>query len=495
MGTESYLRCLADSAQILGRNEDWPESMHRLLALVREATAATRSWMFQTIAVGTTDIVQDHIFECPVSPAWTLHPNRRFRLFRTQLTDPCYRVLIQGRVLGQPSFIITRRLPQGVIRESLERQDTLSMVTAPVMVDGVWWGTLGIDDCETERSVNEPTLRLMQAAAGLISGSIHRERHRARAKQVDVMERSTGGGTWEMDFAQGRLWCSQALLRLLGYPAPFARMTARRLMRHVVKEDRAALMAALRACFAGRDPGFRMDLRLNRKGGAVSWWEVVTDVSEVCPDTGRPMRLTGLVLEVEHRKARELELSHRASTDPLTGLANRRCFESLATRRLGDSGGGHRLLLLDIDRFKTVNDRFGHAAGDAVLQRVATVCRTVLRDGDLIGRIGGEEFAVLLDSHDIAPDEIAARLCQGIRETAVSVRSLEDAALSLRVTASIGISRPTPGGMGAQDALAWTLRSADRALYQAKTQGRNRVCEDGGVDGGADDQEFPRESA
>lgn len=178
-----------------------------------------------------------------------------------------------------------------------------------------------------------------------------------------------------------------------------------------------------------------------------------------------------------------------ALTDPLTGLYNRRyALPTLAgmAERASLTGLPFAVMVVDLDRFKTVNDRFGHAAGDCVLVEVAARLSAHLREGDLLARIGGEEFLIGLPDTGLAEaEEIAARLCQAIQ--AEEIRT--GAGAKLRVTASIGLAEgqglggPTasaepahPGRPGAGAAYVQSvIERADEALYRAKAQGRNQV--------------------
>lgn len=165
-----------------------------------------------------------------------------------------------------------------------------------------------------------------------------------------------------------------------------------------------------------------------------------------------------------------LQLNELATRDHLTDCANRRHFYALAESELARSRRYQRamsLITLDVDHFKRVNDNHGHEAGDRVLAALADVIRVGLRELDTLGRIGGEEFALLLPetSRDEA-EIIAERLRQAISEMSVPHDGTE-----LGVTASFGVTERRSGDRDI-DAL---MRRADRALYQAKAGGRNRV--------------------
>ena len=172
----------------------------------------------------------------------------------------------------------------------------------------------------------------------------------------------------------------------------------------------------------------------------------------------------------------EARLERLATTDPLTGLLNRRQFFSVAARTCEQSRRYDHplsLILIDIDHFKRVNDTFGHAAGDRVLQEVARIGRETVRQSDLLARYGGEEFIVLLP--ETASDqacEVAERLRLGIGGAPLFV--LEQ---SLRITISLGVS-PVPVnsevGLSPAGVIEQAVARADQALYQSKNAGRNR---------------------
>lgn len=194
----------------------------------------------------------------------------------------------------------------------------------------------------------------------------------------------------------------------------------------------------------------------------IDWLPVVSD--------GQRLGRVWLAREITERKQREAALEALASTDALTGLPNRRTFlerldEALADARTRPSGTG-ALLMLDIDHFKRVNDTWGHAIGDVVLQHVAEVIREGMRRHDLPGRLGGEEFAALLpgtERHD------AERLAERVRKRLQDSPALTEAG-PISVTISIGVAMFN--GNGAKS----LLERADAALYAAKSGGRNRVC-------------------
>lgn len=160
------------------------------------------------------------------------------------------------------------------------------------------------------------------------------------------------------------------------------------------------------------------------------------------------------------------ELDRVASTDDLTGIANRRAFfetASAAARR----GGEDWLLLADIDHFKSINDRFGHERGDAYLTAVARTLRDAARPSDVVGRLGGEEFAVLLRG---ASRVDAQKIADGARADVASLTLTSEDGRAIATTLSIGLTACMAGATLHDD-----LKRADDALYHAKRQGRDQV--------------------
>jgi diguanylate cyclase (GGDEF)-like protein/PAS domain S-box-containing protein len=188
-------------------------------------------------------------------------------------------------------------------------------------------------------------------------------------------------------------------------------------------------------------------------------------------DAGRLIGVAVVFRNIAQRKAMEIELRQLAATDPLTGVANRRSFlervqlEQSRVRRFGQPAA---LLLVDIDHFKKVNDTFGHPVGDIVLRQLCDLSGQWLRAVDLIGRLGGEEFGILLPGTDAAgAQQVAERFRRDVAES-----SFQCSAGSVAVTVSIGFTEINAADPDPETAMA----RADAALYCAKQQGRNRIA-------------------
>jgi diguanylate cyclase (GGDEF)-like protein len=155
-------------------------------------------------------------------------------------------------------------------------------------------------------------------------------------------------------------------------------------------------------------------------------------------------------------------------TDQLTDLLNRRGFDGLGRRRLA-GGPGTCIMVFDIDKFKSINDQFGHAAGDAVIRGIASIVEVSRRKGDLAARIGGEEFAILLRSRDAGA---AFAMAEQLRK-AIEATRFPALPVTRTVTASFGVAGARKG-----EGLWELVARADTLLYEAKRTGRNRTCAD-----------------
>ena len=265
---------------------------------------------------------------------------------------------------------------------------------------------------------------------------------------------------------KGWVQFNDRLCQILGYPR--TELAVRTWAEITHPDDLAADVTQFNRILAGEMDSYTLDKRFIRQDGGI----VHTVLSVRCvrnPD-GSPRHLVVMIQDITERKALELELRRLATTDPLTDLANRRHFLAqmeLELARFKRYAKPTTLLMFDLDHFKQVNDTYGHAAGDAVLRHFSAIARQVLRQIDLLGRLGGEEFAALLPDTDF---EGAQQLTERLRRT-VAESPLTMASGIISVTVSIGVTPFAPTD-SAPDAI---LSRADRALYRAKDQGRNRV--------------------
>jgi diguanylate cyclase (GGDEF)-like protein/PAS domain S-box-containing protein len=176
--------------------------------------------------------------------------------------------------------------------------------------------------------------------------------------------------------------------------------------------------------------------------------------------------------DISSQKRFEASLVKEAATDPLTGILNRREFLASSKREFDRARRYHSamsVIMLDIDHFKKINDTYGHAIGDEILLSLVAMVQKLLRSPDIFGRLGGEEFAVVLPATDLAG---GATVAGRLREAAESLCYHLDGETQVVFTISLGVASWRPGDSGMEE----LLERADAALYVAKESGRNRVC-------------------
>ncbi|WP_343518620.1 diguanylate cyclase [Sphingomonas sp.] len=258
-------------------------------------------------------------------------------------------------------------------------------------------------------------------------------------------------------------FASPSVRELTGFE-PLA-LIGRNALSLIAEDDRERVRAVHLAAIAAPDSAHRVEYRGIVAGGATRWFE--TTARAVAKENGRIASIVSVVRDLSQQKAREADLERQAATDPMTGVLNRRAFQKrLAEIPPRDFGHVGSLAVLDLDHFKQVNDRLGHAAGDAALLSFADVMRANLRGEDVIARLGGEEFAILFPTLSASA---ALAACERLRH-ALETTEIVTAPGSFRITVSIGLA-PMHAGVPADE----LLQRADAALYRAKAAGRNRT--------------------
>ncbi|WP_447554516.1 diguanylate cyclase [Vreelandella sp. EE22] len=282
-------------------------------------------------------------------------------------------------------------------------------------------------------------------------------------------------GVWEWLFQENAFIYSDRWLATLGYKRENAGVpqSVAEWFAQIHPDDLERVEATIERHVQGDEPNYQCEFRMRHQDGHWVWVFESGHLVSRSAD-GRPLRMVGVQQDISKRKAMEAQLTQLAMYDELTGLLNRRSFMDLAGRELArlKRKGGYAVcvVMLDLDRFKGINDTFGHGAGDAVLIHFAEAVTRELRQTDVFARLGGEEFVVVLPDTDLAGGEIAAqKLRAAVEAMQVPIESLPT---PLTVTTSVGLARMRDDDLLPDGALA----RADSALYEAKKNGRNQVC-------------------
>ena len=322
----------------------------------------------------------------------------------------------------------------------------------------------------------DPERKLIHAAARDVT-----EQHAAEAKQREAEERfrrafddsATGMAVVGVEGPQRDvlLDANESLARIFGCPRE--ELTGTRALSAMVDPQHApALARGMDELARGADAVHHGEYRVVRPDGIPIWLDMTASL--VRDADGRPLYRLVQALDVTERKAAEERLRFLADHDPLSGVFNRRRFEAELQRELDLSATRPRrsvLLLLDVDRFKAINDTLGHATGDAVIERLGDALRSRLRSADVVARLGGDEFAAILRRVDVDAAREVARDLQ-----AIAAQRLASVVGEAHGTVTLSVGLVSIGEGASPDEL---LSLADRALYAAKAAGRDRIVLDG----------------
>jgi diguanylate cyclase (GGDEF)-like protein/PAS domain S-box-containing protein len=306
------------------------------------------------------------------------------------------------------------------------------------------------------------------------------EARRADARRAMSEERlnlaieGSNAALFDYDIARDRIYNSAQAAVLRGLPAQESVVSAEAIIQAIHPDDRRSARSAFLAAIAGASGRYDAEFRVRTINGEWIWLRGRGRIVERDAG-GQALRLAGTYIDVTDRKADEERLRRLAEIDPLTGIPNRALFLDRlehAVARSNRDGRPLALLYLDIDRFKEVNDTYGHATGDHLLKQFARVLQAAVRASDTVARLGGDEFTVLLEGPVTLED------AQGIAQSLVDrTRALSTfLRLDHPVSASVGIVFRQAG---AEDAPR-LLRRADAALYEAKGRGRDCWVGDAG---------------
>ena len=289
---------------------------------------------------------------------------------------------------------------------------------------------------------------------------------RRSEQRLSLAMAAAGQGMFDVDLSRGQVSFSAETARLLGYPPEPFTMPAAQVRDWLHPGDVEATVAAARDYLAGARAEYRAVFRFRRADGEWRWLLCLGAVVER-DASGRPLHLAGTYTDITERKQYEERIEYLANHDALTGLVNRNRFDdrlSQAMARADRAGRGvTAVLMIDLDRFKLVNDSLGHPLGDQLIQAVAARLSRNLRSGDTVARLGGDEFVVLVEALQGAEEvQAIARKLQAALAEAFSIAGHE-----LFTTATIGAALYPADG----DTIARLLANAEAAMYRAKLEG------------------------
>ena len=292
---------------------------------------------------------------------------------------------------------------------------------------------------------------------------------RASEERYALAARGANDGLWDWEVQSGSAYFSGRWKSILGYTEAEVTDKIEAWLSRVHPEDIERVQAELDAHFKGESDQFENEHRLRHKDGSYRW--VLMRGLAIRDAGGQPQRMAGSLTDISSRKSVEEQLAKDALYDPLTGLPNRAFFTNLLERSVRRVRRRDEykfaLLFLDLDRFKLVNDSLGHETGDELLVGVAERLERCLRPGDVVARLAGDEFCILVDS--IRGTQDAFHVAERVQEELKAPFLLSGHRIF--ASASIGIAS-SDDYTGDPENL---LRDADTAMYRAKARGRARV--------------------
>jgi diguanylate cyclase (GGDEF)-like protein/PAS domain S-box-containing protein len=279
---------------------------------------------------------------------------------------------------------------------------------------------------------------------------------------------NSGLALWDFDLRADRIYLSEQWQAMLGGQTRSLVLTRQELEAVISPEDLPQLRTELREVLEGASLHYDVEYRVRTLSGQWIWIRTIGKVVE--RDTaGRAVRITGTHSDITTRKRTEIELAHQATHDALTGLPNRGLFYDRLERAMIRSRRSKRLMAVmyvDIDRFKSINDTFGHGTGDALLKAFARRLADCMREADTVARMGGDEFTLIVE--ELTGREMGTRIGEKIVAATRPEFALANRAIA--ISSCVGVSFYEGEDNVTHEML---IKNADEALYSAKSGGRN----------------------
>lgn len=459
---EALLDLSARLALGLLSSADLGEAIARALAELGQATGVDRVYLFE-MRPGEEGArgVADQTFEWVAEGIEAQIDNPDLQGLEMNALFPRLMVdLVAGRAVAGPIESFTAEE-----RTILDPQGIQSILIAPVVLDGRFWGFLGFDSVHSTRRWSSLDTNLLKIVAATLGAAVQRLQMESELRRAASVFESTRDAIAIVDPHGVIVSANQALLLASGYSAD---ELAGQSWSILVDPDEAQAFGSSVAEMLRSEGHWRGECNSRRRDGkTLPLWLSVNLIRDA---RGRPAQYVAVATDVSQLKASEARLDYLAHHDALTGLPNRRRAQQaleIAVGRAAERGRRVAALFVDLDRFKGVNDSLGHPVGDELLVEVVKRLRARLRGEDLLARFGGDEFLVILQ--DLGAEAQAVGVAQDLCERLRDAFQLSGG--EVYVAASIGISLFPDHAQSAEN----LVQKADVAMYRAKQAGRDQV--------------------
>lgn len=360
---------------------------------------------------------------------------------------------------GQPVMCDAQTLPPHE-RALLKCHDTVNLVIVPLMIDNEWWGSMIIERCFDADATSSQELGSLMAIGRTLSVAIDREQTGKHLKLAKIAFDSTTEGIMIVNPNGELVGMNQGYTLITGYHEEEVLGTKPQ----IFKQRPRGLFSALKR--QGKWSGEIENIRKN--GESYTEWMTITAVRN---HANVITNYVGVFADITEMKRSQSQLHSLVNHDPLTGLPNRRLINHLFTHALQRAQRNNQpaaVLFIDLDRFKNINDSLGHYSGDQLLLGVTERLQASLRESDIVGRLGGDEFIVMLENLHGKADAMqkAHDILDALRR-AFMIDHHE-----LFIGASIGISMYPHDGQDVES----LIKAADLAMYEVKNNGKNHVA-------------------
>jgi diguanylate cyclase (GGDEF)-like protein/PAS domain S-box-containing protein len=360
---------------------------------------------------------------------------------------------------GNPVFTEVHELPEAE-RKLLKQHDTVCIAVVPLLLEGNWWGNIFIERCYDADKTSSQEIGALMAISRSLGVAIQREVNRKNLDLAKIAFDSATEGIMIIDTNGSIIGINKGYTNITGYTeeeslgkTPVVFQTGKHSLWESLSKD-------------GKWCGELINHRKN--GEKYHEWLTITVVEN---EAKQIMNYVGVFADITESKQSQEKLHKLVNHDPLTGLPNRRLINELfdhAIKRAERDKQQIAIFFIDLDRFKSINDSLGHQFGDKLLYEVSRRIKQSIRDTDVAGRLGGDEFIVMMDSVSSRLDvENKAKKILHALQTECSIDGKE-----IFITASIGISLFPNDGIDVDN----IIKAADIAMYQVKNNGKNNFC-------------------